>query len=75
MIARVIKIADLRLVRQQDFIEDDILWKIYWWGGHRDEALVKRLRLEKTLQQVADPTGKVIATGFQEAEKDFRKRG
>ncbi|WP_211299111.1 Eco57I restriction-modification methylase domain-containing protein, partial [Methylovulum psychrotolerans] len=30
--------ADIRQIRQHDVANDEILWKIYWWGGHRDAS-------------------------------------
>ncbi len=46
---------DLHVVQQSEFLADDELWKVYWWGGHRDEALLHALRLEHTLGDVVDP--------------------
>jgi len=46
---------DLHVVKQSDFLEDDELWKVYWWGGHRDEALLHSLRSEQRLGKVVDP--------------------
>src|SRR5207247_1250860 len=63
--AVVLNHADLRLADQKDFLENDNLWKIYWWGGHRDEILIKRLGMEQTLGQLADPRGELLGTGFQ----------
>ncbi|MFF8801443.1 MULTISPECIES: class I SAM-dependent DNA methyltransferase [unclassified Methylobacterium] len=40
---------DRRVVAQADLAEADHLWKVFWWGGHHDAALVSRLRLERTL--------------------------
>jgi hypothetical protein len=40
---------DRRVVAQSDLAEADYLWKLYWWGGHHDAALVARLGLERTL--------------------------
>jgi hypothetical protein len=34
-------------------MEYDELWKVYWWGGHRDDALVRALGLEDRLQDIA----------------------
>ena len=64
--AAILNTADLRVVEQRRFLDDDTLWKIYWWGGHRDEAFISRLRLEKSLKMVADPTDR-MGTGFQKA--------
>jgi len=46
---------DLHVVRQSTFVADEELWKVYWWGGHRDEALLHALRLEQTLGDIVDP--------------------
>jgi len=35
---------DLKYVSQDDIFYNYLLWKIYWWGGHRDEALINSLR-------------------------------
>ena len=44
---------DIRLVRQIDFKYDDFLWKVYWWGNHQDAALIKILRLNRTIGEIA----------------------
>jgi len=44
--------ADVRIVRQDKMLTDDKLWKVYWWGSHRDEALIEALRLNPTLRDV-----------------------
>lgn len=64
---------DLHVVRQSDFVADDELWKVYWWGGHRDEALVRALRLESTLGSVIDPDAahpEYIAKGYERPGSD-----
>jgi len=66
--AVVLSRADLHVVPQQAFLSDDDLWKVYWWGGHRDEALLQTFRCETTLAKVVDPTGQNserFARGFQ----------
>ena len=67
--AVVLNRADLRAAGQDEYECDDTLWKIYWWGGHRDEALIRRLRLEPSFKQVVDPDGKRMRVGFQEASR------
>jgi type I restriction-modification system DNA methylase subunit len=67
--AVVLNRADLRAASQDDYKRDDTLWKIYWWGGHRDEALICRLRLEPSFKQVVDPDGERMRVGFQEASR------
>jgi hypothetical protein len=49
---------DRRVVAQGDLADADYLWKVYWWGGHHDAALLSRLALERTLGETvkdADP--------------------
>ena len=67
--AVILNRADLRVASQSEYLRDDTLWKIYWWGSHRDEALIKRLRLVPSFQQVIDPDGKRMRVGFQEASR------
>ena len=55
--AVILNRADLRIAAQVDYERDDTLWKVYWWGGHRDEELIQRLRLEASFRQVVDPDG------------------
>ncbi|MEO8496544.1 MAG: N-6 DNA methylase, partial [Planctomycetota bacterium] len=53
--AVVLNWADMRAANQSEYLRDETLWKIYWWGGHRDEALVRRLRLNPSFGDVLDP--------------------
>jgi hypothetical protein len=41
----VLNRGDLHWLSQRDCLADERLWKIYWWGGHRDESLVRKLDL------------------------------
>lgn len=54
--AIVLSRADLNVVRQHDLLLDDDMWKVYWWGSHRDRALLDALRLETPLARIVDPT-------------------
>lgn len=45
--------ADLKQVRQDDLKRNDILWKVYWWGSHRDAVLIEELSFNMTLKQLA----------------------
>ena len=45
----VLTLYDLHKVRQWELISDDFLWKVYWWGNHRDAALVSAFDFELTL--------------------------
>jgi hypothetical protein len=51
----VLSRADVHVVRQDRMIADDELWKVYWWGSHRDEALIEALRINPTLRQIVGP--------------------
>ena len=39
---------------QQDCIDYENLWKIFWWGGYRDEALVRALERFPSFSHLAD---------------------
>ena len=67
--AVVLNRADMRIAEQLKYLHDETLWKIYWWGGHRDEALICRLRLEHSFKQEVDPSGTRMRVGFQEASR------
>lgn len=49
---------DRRVVAQRDMADADHLWKVYWWGSHRDAALAARLGLERTLGDLFKGSGK-----------------
>jgi hypothetical protein len=35
--------GDMHFLNQHECLANEKLWKIYWWGGHRDEILIQRL--------------------------------
>lgn len=39
----VLSRSDMHWLSQRDCLADERLWKIYWWGGHRDERLIRKL--------------------------------
>jgi hypothetical protein len=45
----VLNRGDMHWLSQRDCLTNEKLWKIYWWGGHRDDALVRRLELYSPL--------------------------
>ena len=45
----VLNHGDMHWLSQRDCLADERLWKIYWWGGHRDQALIGKLDLFPTL--------------------------
>jgi type I restriction-modification system DNA methylase subunit len=59
--------SDIRKINQYDLINNEQLWKIYWWGGHRDASLIQILQLEQPLLNFVDKdeNGKsLIGQGF-----------
>ena len=48
----VLNRGDMHWLAQRDCLEYEKLWKIYWWGGHRDEALLRSLARFSTLQDL-----------------------
>jgi len=71
--AVLLALPDLHVVPQEDVLRDEDLWKIFWWGGHRDAALIKSLRAERTLQDFVDPDGDAgerFGSGFKKSRKN-----
>lgn len=66
MNAVVLSLADRRVLRQQDALRDDRLWKILWWGSHQDYALIQALECFDSFEQCvgADAFGQ----GFKKAK-------
>jgi type I restriction-modification system DNA methylase subunit len=50
----VLNRGDMHWLSQRDCLTDERMWKIYWWGGHRDDALVRRLGVFSSLIQLPD---------------------
>lgn len=73
--AVILNRADSSHANQARFTENDLLWKVYWWGGHRDEQLIQRLRAESSLGAEFDANGKNFRIGFLEAKKDQTQSG
>lgn len=68
----VLSRADMHWLSQRDCLENEKLWKIYWWGGHRDEALIRAIDRFPQLKDLATHNPRVsvlTARGFQEANK------
>lgn len=60
----ILSLPDLKQVEQIDLRRYPLLWKIYWWGNHRDAGLINRLMLEKTLGDLAEREGLSMGRGF-----------
>ena len=71
--AIVLASTDLKRLQQYAVVKDEELWKVYWWGSHRDEALVQALRIEPTLisqLKNGEPDKRLVSTGYKEVSKD-----
>ncbi|MDB9309321.1 N-6 DNA methylase [Aphanizomenon sp. CS-733/32] len=66
--AVVLSVVDRHVVRQADFLRNDTLWKIYWWGNHRDVSLVSAINLYTPLKVLHDKNNS--GQGFSEGKKD-----
>ncbi len=70
----VLSRADLRVVPQSDLMADGRLWKVYWWAGHRDAALLSTLRLNPPLESYQELWAGEPGTGFKESDGRMRKQ-
>ena len=50
----VLNRGDMHWLSQRDCVADESLWKIYWWGGHRDDGLVRKLEAWPSLIQLPE---------------------
>ncbi len=72
--AVILNKGDMHWLLQRDCRSCDKLWKIYWWGGHRDEALIRSLDRHPSLLQLPSglPTaGVTLGRGFLEGTRAF----
>lgn len=58
----VLSKADLKLLSQYHALNNDDVWKIYWWGSHRDEALIRVLKANTLLNDVILDRHKLIVS-------------
>ncbi|MCA1510452.1 N-6 DNA methylase [Bradyrhizobium sp. NBAIM01] len=66
--AVVLSRGDMHWLSQRDCLENEKLWKIYWWGGHRDDALIRRLDAGHRLSELPNTLPGVTLTagrGFE----------
>ncbi|HKQ06807.1 MAG TPA: N-6 DNA methylase [Blastocatellia bacterium] len=57
--------ADQRIVRKSELKNRDYLWKTYWWGTHRDSALLAVLDAEVRLKDLLKEDDASPGYGFQ----------
>lgn len=68
----VLNRGDMHWLSQCDCLADERLWKIYWWGGHRDEILIRGFERFPKLNDLAKhlKTAEILpGRGFQEGTK------
>lgn len=69
--------TDLKIVNQADTLNNPNLWKIYWWGGHRDRALIDYLDTFSKLEDFVDSEKDVgqgyIVNGLKPKLRDWKK--
>lgn len=67
MNAVVLSLADRRVLRQRDALDDDRFWKVFWWGSHPDYGLIQALEVCDSLgRHVGDDA---FRRGFQKANQ------
>jgi len=68
----VLNRGDMHWLSQHDCLADERLWKIYWWGGHRDEVIIRsisRFPNLNTLSQIVPSAAISTGQGFKVANK------
>lgn len=45
--------SDLKQLNQNEVMGNDNLWKVFWWGNHRDGNLVGTLELETSFEKLS----------------------
>lgn len=68
----VLNRGDMHWLSQRDCLANEKLWKIYWWGGHRDEALVRSIERFPNMKELRKHLPKadfLPGQGFKEANK------
>jgi len=58
---------DLKLLREDDDLSDYKTWKIYWWGNHRDAALIRYISLNSPLIDYSSPN--LVGQGYKKANQ------
>lgn len=64
--------GDMHYLKQRDCLVYEKLWKIYWWGTHQDETLIRSLELNPRLTHLNEvlPNTQILpGQGFKEGNK------
>ena len=69
--AAVLSRSDLRLLPQSERALDHAFWKTYWWGNHRDDALVQAIGMSDPLVW----PGKTHGRWIEDSERGFNESG
>ena len=70
----VLNRGDMNWLSQRDCLEYEKLWKIYWWGGHQDEALVRAIERFPALRDLPKHHAGVrfsSGRGFDESNRTY----
>lgn len=72
-LALVLHLSDIKRVRQIELLNNEQLWKTYWWGNHRDASLINLLGLDNPLSSSVDKNNKgdpITGRGFEKTGDD-----
>lgn len=64
----ILHLSDIEQIQQRALHQNHQLWKMYWWGNHRDATLVNILCLASPLQEFAQTNENgefLIGRGFE----------
>ena len=62
--------GDMHWLRQRDCLAYEKLWKVYWWGGHRDDQLIRSL---ERFPRLRDLSNRIPGTKRLGLAKDSRR--
>lgn len=74
--AVVLNLNDLHRVQQRDLLLNDYLWKVYWWGSHRDSGFLSFLLMDESLIDIVRKNNGIAGQGYKagmDYESDWLK--
>lgn len=72
--AVIVAQTDMHRLSQEDCRRYESLWKLYWWGGRRDELLIRDLERFTKLEELSNHRSSIrviSGQGFKEANKSL----